>query len=202
MKTFKIIILVSIIFAGCRMSSTLLLNDRFSMLFPMTAFNFGIFSSTNYYSELTVINDMKTVIPETVVIQELKLEYSISNLENNSVTVSFAVSTNYTAQPGQTILYPSGAYPYVDDTNQTVFVFTNLIISPFQTVKGSYTATLSKPILIRALLYSDYYALIIRAGVSGLGLQRINLKIDVSATAKIITETEVGNIPLLSGIAQ
>ena len=202
MKILKIFILIFILLAGCRMSTTLLLSDGFTMLFPMKAFNFGLFSSTNYYSEMTVINDMKTEIPDMVVIQELKLEYSISNIENNNVTVSLAVGTNYTASPGQTIIYAPGTHPYVNDTNQTAFIFTNVVIPALGSVKGTYTATLSNPILIRALLYSRYYAMILQAGVSGLGIQNINLKIDVIATAMILAETEAGDIPLLSGIAQ
>ncbi|OHD54079.1 MAG: hypothetical protein A2Y33_10195 [Spirochaetes bacterium GWF1_51_8] len=197
MKKASMPVILFILIAACKISSTLTVTDDFSMSFSYPSL---FLFPTNVYMEYAVINQIDESVPLYVTVQSLRLNCEVSNPQNFPVTLSLLVSTNYTALPGQTTFYLAGVYPYVSDSNQTVLLINNLTLPAHRSTNLGYTSTAANPVLIEALLYSEVYALIVQAEAPP--FQTINLLMNVNATAEILTESQTADLPLLSGVIQ
>lgn len=163
-KWISFILMISLFaVTACKLVVDLTINQPLGMNIPLINMSIPVGGQTNIYAETTISNVSKQAIGEVVNIEELRLDYILSNLSSNPVQFSLAISTNYqTSQTNQVTVYSGSDTPsYVTDPNQTAFIVQDIELMGGQSTNALYVASSVNPILIDALVYSDKYAVIV-----------------------------------------
>lgn len=202
-KLFYLAIAIPLLtMAACLMIVDVSISASIDMEIP--SMSIGIPSigwTTNFYAETLKTNTSRDTIGQLVDVQELRISYILTNKSSETCKISIAVSTNHSFETNdQVVVYLDQSY--LHDSNQTAFIVDNVSIPPYSFVSNTYVANSVNPVLIRALIYSYQYSIILSTGVTGSSIGVVDFSLGLDSYVSLKFSKEVSDMPNIISLIQ
>ena len=159
-------------------------------------------SMTNIYVESMISNEGREAFGNLITIEELRIEYTLSNLSDNPITISVAIGMNHNAlnKPGQAVVYFDA--DYLHDPNQTEFVINAIRLEPNSSTNAIYVSSSVNPTVINAFVYSPTFCVILQSAMEGMQLTIVSNDVSMYGFLSLKVSKEVSDMPNIVSLFQ
>ncbi len=203
MKKRNLFVIAAFTLTSCLMVIDVTLKESVGTNAPPTGILLPMFvTATNMYVESMISNEGRDAFGNLIDVEELRIEYTLSNLASTPITVSVAISTNHNPYnaPGQTVVYFDAAY--IHDPNQTEFVINDIRLEGHTSTNATYVSSSVNPTVINAFVYSQTFTVILQTLMEGTPLTFVSNNVSMNGFLSLRVSKEISDMPNVVSLFQ